>query len=78
MRWNNPSQMRKGYEQVKKEPNFRVSSSKKSSCQNDQRVETTIFCKLEIFEIFKVIGPEEMPILVWGRRKRPPTKMGST
>ena len=26
----------------------------------------------------KVIGPEEMPILVWGRRKRPPTKMGST
>ena len=24
------------------------------------------------------IGPEEMPILVWGRRKRPPTKMGST
>ena len=26
----------------------------------------------------KVIGSEEMPILVWGRRKRPPTKMGST
>ena len=26
----------------------------------------------------KVIGPEEMPILVLGRRKRPPTKMGST
>ena len=26
----------------------------------------------------KVIGPEEMPILVWGRRKRPTTKMGST
>ena len=26
----------------------------------------------------KVIGPEEMPILVWGRRKRPPTKMVST
>ena len=25
-----------------------------------------------------VIGPEEMPILVWGRRKRPQTKMGST
>ena len=24
------------------------------------------------------IGPEEMPILVWGRRKRPPTKMGTT
>ena len=31
MRLNNPSQMRKGYEQVKNEPNFRVSSSKKSS-----------------------------------------------
>ena len=28
--------------------------------------------------ILVVIGPEEMPILVWGRRKRPPTKMGST
>ena len=25
-----------------------------------------------------VIGPEEMPTLVWGRRKHPPTKMGST
>ena len=25
-----------------------------------------------------VIGPEEMPILVWVRRKGPPTKMGST
>ena len=23
-------------------------------------------------------GPEEIPIIVWGRRKRPPTKMGST
>ena len=30
------------------------------------------------FDNIKVIGPEEMPILVWGRRKRPPTKMGST
>ena len=28
--------------------------------------------------LFKVIGPEEIPFLVWGRRKRPPTKMGST
>ena len=28
--------------------------------------------------VVKVIGPEEMPILIWGRRKRPPTKMGST
>ena len=28
--------------------------------------------------IRSVIGPEEMPILVWGWRKRPPTKMGST
>ena len=28
--------------------------------------------------ISKVIGPEEMPILVWVRRKCPPTKMGST
>ena len=28
--------------------------------------------------ILVVIGPEEMPILVWGRRKRPQTKMGST
>ena len=27
---------------------------------------------------FKVIGPEEMPILVWGRRKRPQANMGST
>ena len=26
----------------------------------------------------EVIGPEEMPILVWVRRKRPPTRMGST
>ena len=26
----------------------------------------------------KVIGPEEMPILVWGWRRRPQTKMGST
>ena len=26
----------------------------------------------------KVIGPEEIPILVLGRRKRPQTKMGST
>ena len=26
----------------------------------------------------KIIGPEEIPILVWGRRKRPQTKMGST
>ena len=25
-----------------------------------------------------VIGPEGMPILVWGWRKRPPTKMEST
>ena len=25
-----------------------------------------------------VLGPEEIPILVWGRRKRPPTKLGST
>ena len=25
-----------------------------------------------------VIGPEGMPILVWGRRKCPPTKMEST
>ena len=25
-----------------------------------------------------VIGPEEMPILIQGRRKRPPIKMGST
>ena len=24
----------------------------------------------------EVIGPEEMPILLWGRRKHPPTKMG--
>ena len=30
------------------------------------------------FDNIKVIGPEEMPILVWGQRKRPPTKMGST
>ena len=30
------------------------------------------------FDNIKVIGPEEMPILVWGRRKRPPTKLGST
>ena len=30
------------------------------------------------FDNIKVIGPEEMPILVWGRRKRPPTKMEST
>ena len=30
------------------------------------------------YQNFKVIGPEEMPILVWGRRKRPPTKIGST
>ena len=26
----------------------------------------------------KIIGPEEMPILVWGQRKHPKTKMGST
>ena len=28
--------------------------------------------------IRSVIGPEEMPILVWGWRRRPQTKMGST
>ena len=37
---------------------------------------------IKIFNIEKnrdhVIGPEEMPILGWGRRKRPQTKMGST
>ena len=27
------------------------------------------------FDNIKVIGPEKMPILVWGRRKRPPTKL---
>ena len=27
---------------------------------------------------FNVIDPEEMPILVQGRHKRPPTKVGST
>ena len=71
------------------------------SCQNDQRVERIIFCKLDhfwaalwtkkslpsqnrvfengvFFEIFKVIGPEEIPILIGGRRKRPPIKMRST
>jgi len=30
------------------------------------------------FDNIKVIGPEEMPILVWGWRKRPQTQMGST
>ena len=67
------------------------------SCQNDQCVETIIFCKLDHFWVairtkktfpfpksrfwkwgdcqnFKVIGPEEMPILVLGRRKRPQLK----
>ena len=32
----------------------------------------------ELGKNLEVIGPEEMPNLVWGRRKRPPTKMGST
>ena len=30
---------------------------------------------LAIIQCTIVIGPEEMPILVWGRRMRPPTKM---
>ena len=34
--------------------------------------------KVAIKITIKVIGPEEMPILVWGWRKRPQTKMGST
>ena len=36
------------------------------------------FLKMGRLSKFKVIGPEEIPILVWGRRKRPLTKMGST
>ena len=34
------------------------------------------FSKLGGCQNFKVIGSEEMPILVWGRRKRPPNKYG--
>ena len=33
---------------------------------------------LAIIQCTIVIGSEEMPILVWGWRKRPKTKMGST
>ena len=33
---------------------------------------------VELCNEVQLIGPEEIPILVWGRRKRPPTKMGST
>ena len=31
-----------------------------------------------VIVIVIVIGPEEISTLVWGRRKRPPTKMGLT
>ena len=36
---------------------------------------TELGLSLAIIQCTIVIGPEEMPILVWGRRMRPPTKM---
>ena len=34
--------------------------------------------KIKIAHLLPVIGPKEMPILFWGRRKRPQIKMGLT
>ena len=103
-RLNNPSQRRRGFEQVRDEQNITVSSSEKlgknhpvvppldhfqgenincsslaitiSTSRGSFFANLTTFewCSgLKFFSLF--IGPEEMPILVWGRRKRPPTKM---
>ena len=41
-------------------------------------MENEIKNEIKVKTKYCVKGPEEMPILVWGRRKRPQTKMGST
>ena len=64
------------------------------SCQNNQCVGITFYAfeqhsglrkfaihkiaTFKIFKNFKVIGSEEMPILVWGRCKSPPNKLRLT
>ena len=65
---NKPTQRRRGYEKVKKKQIFWISSSEKM--ENNHPMVPPL-------DHFQVIGPEEMPILVWGQRKRPPSKMES-
>ena len=53
-----------------------VGGSEKNKMLYSTLIEDEVEVEVELGNI-KVIGPDEMPILVWGR-KRPPTKMGST